>query len=174
MLEFKLGEYVEVGIGESPYDEDGYSYYFQMDKEGYCEFEIMQLFESKGNVLYVNKVDDESSIAFAGDMKFSDFLRETSKCEYVKIELEVELPEDYNESEIDKKITDAIYSLNGQVLNSKEYKKYKEHIKIELEVELPEDYDESEIDEEISDVICSIGGEVLDSKEYKKIIPTNI
>lgn len=85
MLEFMIGDYVEVGIGESPYDEDGCSYYFQMDKEGYYEFEIMNLFESKGNVLYVNKVNDESAIHFAGETKFSDFLDETSKSEYTKI-----------------------------------------------------------------------------------------
>lgn len=122
MLEFKIGDYVEVGMGDSVHDKDGWSYYFKMDMDGYNECDIDEIFSNEGNVLYVNKVDDEDSINFAGDAKFSDYLKdeETKKC--VKIELEVELPIGYDESEIDVALADAIFSLGGQVLNSKEYK----------------------------------------------------
>lgn len=174
MVEFKLKDYVEVGIGESVHDEDGFSYYFQMDKEGYYDFEIMKVFEDKGHVLYVNKVDDETAISFAGNKKFSDFLKNTSKSEYFKIELDVKLPKYYDEATIDRDIANSIFDFGGKLLNSKEFKKYEDYTKIELEVELPEDYDERAIDEEIARIICSMNGEVLDSKEYKKITPTNI
>lgn len=76
IMEFKLGEYIEVGIGENVYDKDGYSYFFKMDREGYNEFDIEDVFDEKGNVLYVMSVDDESAIRFAGESKFSDFLEE--------------------------------------------------------------------------------------------------
>ena len=119
MIEFKIGDYIEVGMGDSVYDENGWSYYFKMDIEGYNELEISEIFEEKGNVLYVNKIEDEDAINFAGDKKFSHFLRNKK---YVKIELEVELPLDYNEGEVDTAIADAIYRLGGQVLDSKEFK----------------------------------------------------
>lgn len=122
MLEFKIGDYVEVGMGDSVHDKDGYSYYFMMDVDGYNESDIMDIFESKGNVLYVQKVNDESSINFAGDSKFSNYLKDEKTKKYVKIELEVELPTGYDESEIDTALADTIYSFGGQVLNSKEYK----------------------------------------------------
>ena len=51
-------------------------YFFKMDREGYNEFDIEDVFDEKGNVLYVMSVDDESAIRFAGDSKFSDFLEE--------------------------------------------------------------------------------------------------
>lgn len=44
---------------------------------------------------------------------------------YVKIELEVELPDDFEESSIDTAIADTISDFGGQVLDSKEYKKLK-------------------------------------------------
>lgn len=122
MIEFKIGDYVEVGIGDSVHDEDGYSCYFMMDVDGYNESDIMDIFEKEGNVLYVQEVNDESSIIFAGDSKFSDYLEDKRTKKYVKIELEVELPVGYNESKIDNVLADAIYSFGGQVLNSKEYK----------------------------------------------------
>ena len=37
MIEFKIGDYIEVGMGDSVYDENGWSYYFKMDIEGYNE-----------------------------------------------------------------------------------------------------------------------------------------
>lgn len=74
MLEFKLGDYIEVGMGDSIHDEDGWSYFFKMDREGYSEFSVAEIFDNKGNVLYVHKVEDEDAINFAGESKFSDFL----------------------------------------------------------------------------------------------------
>ena len=76
MEEFKIGDYVEVGFGENRHDNEGFSIYFRMDVEGYNEFDIEEFLESEGNILYVEKVDDESSILFAGDKKFSDYLPE--------------------------------------------------------------------------------------------------
>lgn len=95
-------------------------------------------------------------------------------CSYVKIVLDVELPEDYDESEVDEVIADVISSEGGQVLNSKEYVKYEHCVKIELEVELPKDYKESVIDNALADAIFNLDGQVIDSKEYKEIIPTNL
>lgn len=40
---------------------------------------------------------------------------------YVKIELEVSLPDDFSESEIDTKIADTIATLGGEVLNSENF-----------------------------------------------------
>lgn len=118
MVEFKKGDYVEVGIGNNVYDKNGCSYYFEVDRNGYNEEDIFIIFEERGNVLYVNKVYNESSINFAGDSKLSDFLHE-----YVKIELEVGLPVNYNEAEVDRAIGKALSELGGQLLDSKEYKK---------------------------------------------------
>lgn len=118
MVEFKKGDYVEVGIGDNVYDENGCSYYFKVDRNGYDEEDIFAIFEERGNVLYVNEVDDEDAINFAGDSKLSDFLHE-----YVKIELEVGLPVDYDETEVDRAIDKALSELGGQLLDSKEYKK---------------------------------------------------
>ena len=75
MLEFNIGDYIEVGMGDSVYDEDGWSYYFKMDLEGYNELDVTNLFSEKGNVLYVEVVEDEGAILFAGDKKFSDFFK---------------------------------------------------------------------------------------------------
>lgn len=75
MKEFKIGDFVEVGFGESVYDEDGFSYFFKMDKEGYNELDVVDFFSDTENVLYVQKVEDESAIIFAGSSKFSDFLK---------------------------------------------------------------------------------------------------
>ena len=72
--EVQVGEYFEVGIGESTNDEDGYSYYFQMDLEGYNIDEIISVFEKYGNVLYAIPNNDESTIHFANGAKFSDHL----------------------------------------------------------------------------------------------------
>lgn len=174
MLEFKLGDYVEVGIGESPYDEDGFSYYFQMDREGYYDFEIIQLFANKGHVLYVNQVNDEDAIHFAGNKKFSDFLEEASKSEYFKIELKVKLLKYYHEMTITMDIAKAIFSLDGKLIGSITYEKYEDYTKMEIEAKLPENYNEAKLDEEISHVISSMNGQVLESKKYKKNAPTNI
>lgn len=75
MEEFKIGDYIEVGFGESRYDEDGFSYFFRMDREGYNEYDIANIFDDVENVLYIEKVEDESAIIFAGESKFSDFLK---------------------------------------------------------------------------------------------------
>lgn len=45
---------------------------------------------------------------------------------HIKIQLEVQLPDDYNEVEVDKAIADVINSLGGQVIDSKEHKELKE------------------------------------------------
>lgn len=74
MVEFKIGDYVEVGIGESVHDEDGHSVYFRVDREGYNELDIVEMFGADENVLYVNLVDDEDAIRFAGDKKLSDYV----------------------------------------------------------------------------------------------------
>jgi len=46
---------------------------------------------------------------------------------YVRIILDVELPEDYVESEIDTVLADTISQLGGQVIDSKEYEELKEY-----------------------------------------------
>lgn len=174
MFEFEVGDYVEVGIGENPQDKEGYSFFFRVDKEGYTEDDIMDIFSDRGNVLYAQEVSDKSAIEFAGNSKLSDFLGEESSEKYVKIELDVKLPNDYDESEVDEAIVDAIRSIGGEVLNSKEYQELKECIRIELETILPSDYNESRVDMAIADAIYDLDGEVIDSKEYKEIVPTNI
>lgn len=174
MFEFEIGDYVEVGIGENPQNKEGYSFFFRVDKEGYTEDDIMDIFSDRGNVLYAQEVSDERAIEFAGDSKLSDFLGEESSEKYVKIELDVKLPSNYNELEVDESIANAIRSIGGEILNSKEYKQLKECIRIELEAVLPLDYNESRIDTAIADAIYELDGEVIDSKEYKEIVPTNI
>ena len=74
MTNFNIGEYIEVHIGDGSYDDEGYSYFFKMDLEGYDEMDIVNVFIKEGNVQYVEVVDDESAISWAGDNKFSDFL----------------------------------------------------------------------------------------------------
>lgn len=39
------------------------------------------------------------------------------------IQIEVELPEDFNESEFDEAISDTIYDMGGEVIDSKPYEK---------------------------------------------------
>lgn len=73
-MEFKLGEYIEVGIGESIHDKNGYCIYFLMDREGYTEYEVCSMFDDRGNVLHAKVVSDEFSINTAGNDKFSDYL----------------------------------------------------------------------------------------------------
>jgi len=51
---------------------------------------------------------------------------------YAKITIEVELPDDYDEGEIDTAIADSIAEKGGHVLDSKEY--------IELELDEVENY----------------------------------
>lgn len=74
MSEFNIGDYIEVGMGDNIYDEDGWSYFFRIDLEGYNELDIFNLFIEEGNVLYIEVVEDEGAILFAGDKKLSDFL----------------------------------------------------------------------------------------------------
>lgn len=127
-MEFKVGEYIEVAIGESKHDSDADYIYFLMDREGYTEYEVCEIFDDRGNVIHAKVVSDEFSINLARDNKFSDYFNTDNEDyikkdkKYVKIELEVELPLDYNEREIDRVIADAIYDLDGQVLDSKEFK----------------------------------------------------
>ena len=78
MEEFKVGDYIEVGFGESIYDEDGYSLYFKMDVEGYSEYEVYNTLYGMDNILYINVVDDESAVHFARGAKFSDYLKKWS------------------------------------------------------------------------------------------------
>ena len=74
MLEFNLGDYIEVGIGKSIYDKDGIRKYFKMDKEGYNRLSVKDVFKRRWNILYVKKVYDEYSISDEATSNFSDFL----------------------------------------------------------------------------------------------------
>lgn len=47
--------------------------------------------------------------------------REEYQMKQVKIVLEVELPNDYNENEVDVALADTIAALGGGVLDSKEF-----------------------------------------------------
>lgn len=74
MLEFNLGDYIEIGIGKSIYDANKIIKYFRMDKEGYSRLSVKEAFKRKWNIIYVKKVYDESTIPCEVDSKFSDFL----------------------------------------------------------------------------------------------------
>lgn len=74
MLEYKVGDYIEVGMGDSPYDEDGWSYYFQMDIPDVTEEEIVDLFGKEGNVLYVQVDNDPFAVKASDGMTYSKWL----------------------------------------------------------------------------------------------------
>jgi hypothetical protein len=46
---------------------------------------------------------------------------------FVRIILDVELPNDFDEGEIDTALADTISNFSGQVIDSKEYKELDEH-----------------------------------------------
>lgn len=49
------------------------------------------------------------------------------RMKFVRIVLDVELPDDFDESEIDTALADAFSELGGQVIDSKEYKELNEY-----------------------------------------------
>jgi hypothetical protein len=176
MKEFQLNDFVEVGIGESIHDTDGYSVYFKMDVEGITEADVYEAFEDRGNILYVKVSNDTVSRNFAGDETYSNIINPNSK--EVDINLIVELPKDYIESSIDTAIADAIYGYEGKIIDSKEFvdvtdefenSKHKEDnrvVKISITTKLPNDFIESEVDDFIAEAIFKKGGQLIDSKEF--------
>ena len=75
--EFKIGQYVEVGFGESMDDNDGYSRFFMVDIEGYDGHSIAELFNQRGediNILYVIEYPGADAEDRCEGMKLSDYL----------------------------------------------------------------------------------------------------
>ena len=88
----------------------------------------------------------------------------------IQIKLIAKLPEIEDFEKIfDIVIADAINSIGGEVIDSKEYEKQEQFYLIKIDTYLPNNFNESLIDNLLADVILENGGELIDSKEYEKI-----
>ena len=77
--EFEIGQYVEVGFGESLHDSEGYSRFFLVDIEGYNGDLIAEIFDQRGqddDVLYVLPYPDNDAEERCQGMKLSDYLKQ--------------------------------------------------------------------------------------------------
>ena len=75
--EFEIGQYVEVGFGESMDDSEGYSRFFLVDKEGYDGYSIANLFDQReedDHILYVIEYTDDDAHERSEGIKLSDYL----------------------------------------------------------------------------------------------------
>ena len=76
--EFEIGQYVEVGFGESMDDSDGYSRFFMVEVEGYDGHSIAVIFNQREEdiaVLYVIEYPDVDAEDRCEGMKLSDYLK---------------------------------------------------------------------------------------------------
>lgn|GEM_PF-1754521 len=125
---------------------DGYEYLISNTKEQICAFimkfpgayettivNMLDGFEISTFGMYINKCIDQSflpellevlvpqQMGNAEPIEFMPYQYPDST-KYVKIELEVALPGDFSEDEVDSAIANAIFALKGEVLDSKEFR----------------------------------------------------